>query len=159
MSFPARPFFSFLLLFLIYTHTDKVDWLMKRERAREWERESESNADIDRVLLRLTSDGVFSSIMHGRSFLFVPRMNQDPVSFTDNWMRYPIQLEHREKMGLFNLALSRTPLFDKSGVLHIYYANKTFKHWKKRWLHLQDQQLAIYQGKTLRLVLVEWQKC
>jgi hypothetical protein len=38
---------------------------------------------------------------------------------------------------------------EKSGVLHIYYANKTFKHWKKRWLHLQDQQLAIYQGKEM----------
>ncbi|CAF0974364.1 unnamed protein product, partial [Adineta ricciae] len=32
-----------------------------------------------------------------------------------------------------------------SGNLHIYYANKPFKHWKKRWLQLQDQQLAIYQ--------------
>ena len=42
----------------------------------------------------------------------------------------------------------RSPhLIEKSGVLHIYYANKPFKHWKKRWLHLQDQQLAIYQGK------------
>ena len=41
----------------------------------------------------------------------------------------------------------RSSLVEKSGILHIYYANKTFKHWKKRWLHLQDQQLSIYQGK------------
>lgn len=37
---------------------------------------------------------------------------------------------------------------EKSGTLHIYYTNKTFKHWKKRWLHLQDQQLNIYQGEN-----------
>ena len=49
----------------------------------------------------------------------------------------------------FCLFHSRTHLVENSGVLHIYYANKTFKHWKKRWLHLQDQQLAIYQGKEM----------
>lgn len=41
----------------------------------------------------------------------------------------------------------RTSLVERSGILYIYYANK-FKHWKRRWLHLQDQQLAIYQGKN-----------
>ena len=45
---------------------------------------------------------------------------------------------------------SRNNLVEKSGILHIYYANKTFKHWKKRWLHLQDQQLSIYQGKVFK---------
>ncbi|CAF3711258.1 unnamed protein product [Adineta steineri] len=40
---------------------------------------------------------------------------------------------------------NRTDLVKNSGSLHIYYANKTFKHWKKRWLQLQDQQLSIYQ--------------
>ncbi|CAF0777747.1 unnamed protein product [Rotaria sordida] len=40
---------------------------------------------------------------------------------------------------------NRINLVERSGSLHIYYANKTFKHWKKRWLHLQDQQLTIYQ--------------
>ncbi|CAF0762595.1 unnamed protein product [Adineta ricciae] len=37
-----------------------------------------------------------------------------------------------------------------SGNLHIYYANKPFKHWKKRWLQLQDQQLAIYQDSLYK---------
>ena len=57
--------------------------------------------------------------------------------------------------------ISRTNLVEKTGILHIYYANKTFKHWKKRWLHLQDQQLAIHQGKTyilFHIVLLEERK-
>ncbi|UJR26496.1 hypothetical protein I4U23_007823 [Adineta vaga] len=37
-----------------------------------------------------------------------------------------------------------------SGNLHIYYANKPFKHWKKRWLQLQDQQLSIYQDSLYK---------
>lgn len=58
---------------------------------------------------------------------------------------------------LFSMFSSRTNLVEKSGILHIYYSNKPFKHWKKRWLHLQDQQLSIYQGniylKTIRFRL------
>ncbi|CAF2305453.1 unnamed protein product [Rotaria sp. Silwood2] len=45
---------------------------------------------------------------------------------------------------------NRTNLVERSGILHIYYANKTFKHWKKRWLHLQDQQLSIYQDSRYK---------
>jgi hypothetical protein len=51
------------------------------------------------------------------------------------------------------MSSSRINLVERSGILHIYYANKTFKHWKKRWLHLQDQQLSIYQGKDYFLIL------
>ncbi|CAM4796236.1 unnamed protein product [Rotaria magnacalcarata] len=51
---------------------------------------------------------------------------------------------------LFSSDYRRTNLVEKSGILHIYYANKTFKHWKKRWLHLQDQQLAIYQDSRYK---------
>ena len=52
-----------------------------------------------------------------------------------------------EIMSFFSSPRTRHLLVEKSGVLHIYYANKPFKHWKKRWLHLQDQDLSIYQGK------------
>ncbi|CAF4843639.1 unnamed protein product [Rotaria sp. Silwood1] len=51
---------------------------------------------------------------------------------------------------MYYLQLNKPNLVEKSGILHIYYANKTFKHWKKRWLHLQDQQLSIYQDSRYK---------
>ena len=75
---------------------------------------------------------------------------QTTTSETSPNVNYRWILIFKQFIRFFSLLLSRTYLVEKYGPLHIYYANKPFKHWKKRWLHLQDQQLSIYQGKIYR---------
>lgn len=101
---------------------------------------------IDRLIERRREGRVWAAIldpyaMHWNAWTS-ERSNEGEDSEESSWSM-------RLTETLSFVSSPRTPLVEKSGVLHIYYANKTFLHWKKRWLHLQDQQLFIYRGKRM----------